>query len=124
MRYTIWILCIVPVVLWTLSIQEYALSETGGESRTGESVVDVGNKICPVTGTKVSGSYFVTYQGKRYGLCCPMCEEMFLKDPDKYIARLFQLEPQLQESMSMPASTSTSIGTGTEHGSMPHETTN
>ena len=57
------------------------------------SVVDAGNKFCPVSGDKVSdkaGS--VEYQGKRYGLCCAMCGGKFKKNPDKYIAKMMERE--------------------------------
>jgi YHS domain-containing protein len=53
-----------------------------------KGVVDVGNKLCPVSGDPVSGKNFVTYKGKRYGLCCPQCKKPFLKEPDKYIAKM------------------------------------
>src|SRR3989338_8081476 len=55
---------------------------------TSTSTIDVGNKMCPVSGDKVSGKDFVEHQGKKYGLCCPMCAKDFKKDPQKYIARL------------------------------------
>lgn len=47
-------------------------------------VTDAGNKMCPVSGGPVSGKDFVTYGGKKYGLCCAGCEKEFLKDPAKY----------------------------------------
>jgi len=47
---------------------------------------DVGNKICPVMGEKVSGKDFYEYNGKRYGLCCSMCPATFAGDPEKYSA--------------------------------------
>jgi YHS domain-containing protein len=50
--------------------------------------VNVGNKFCPVTGEKVSGSDTVEYQGKVYNLCCAMCKDTVLADPAKYIARV------------------------------------
>ncbi|MFZ5801609.1 MAG: hypothetical protein ACOY3K_00650 [Candidatus Omnitrophota bacterium] len=50
------------------------------------AIVDVGNKLCPVLGGEVNGKDFVVYEGKRYGLCCPMCKGVFEKDPVKYIA--------------------------------------
>jgi YHS domain-containing protein len=53
-----------------------------------EGIVEAGNKTCPISGEKVSGADFVVYDGKRYGLCCAGCKEMFLKDPDKYINKL------------------------------------
>ncbi len=56
------------------------------------SLMDVGNKFCPVSGDKVSGKHFVEYQGKRYGMCCPMCEKDFKKNPAKYIAKMKKQE--------------------------------
>jgi len=50
------------------------------------SVADEGNKICPVTGQKVDGKNFSVYNGKRYGMCCPMCAATFKADPKKYSA--------------------------------------
>ena len=63
--------------------QAFATKET---AQTG--IVDAGNKLCPVSGDPVSGTNFVVYQGKRYGLCCPMCRKSFLKDPEKYLAQM------------------------------------
>jgi YHS domain-containing protein len=67
--------------------QIFAAKET---AQTG--IVDAGNKLCPVSGDPVSGTNFVVYQGKRYGLCCPMCEKPFLSDPAKYIAKMEKQE--------------------------------
>lgn len=52
-----------------------------------ESAVDVGNKICPVTGDKIDPKSKVTYeyQGKIYHFCCSMCIPEFKKNPGKYI---------------------------------------
>ncbi|MGE5280325.1 MAG: YHS domain-containing protein [Deltaproteobacteria bacterium] len=49
---------------------------------------NVGNTICPVTGSVVEepGKYTVEYNGKVYNLCCPSCKETFLADPEKYAA--------------------------------------
>ena len=54
------------------------------KAQTG--IVDAGNNMCPVMGGPVSGKDFVVYQGKRYGLCCPMCAAAFKADPGKYSA--------------------------------------
>ena len=60
-------------------------------------LVEVGNKICPVSGEKVpgpgeksamGGPAKFEYNGKIYNLCCKMCKKDFLKDPDKYIAKV------------------------------------
>ncbi|OGW82067.1 MAG: hypothetical protein A3G33_04790 [Omnitrophica bacterium RIFCSPLOWO2_12_FULL_44_17] len=59
-------------------------------------VKDVGNKFCPVSGEPVSGTDFFMYEEKRYGVCCPMCEAMFKKDPAKYIKAMEEKEPNLK----------------------------
>ena len=58
--------------------------------------VEVGNKICPVSGDKVpdlgekgtmgDNPVKMEYKGKIYNLCCPMCVKDFKKDPEKYSA--------------------------------------
>ncbi len=50
------------------------------------AVVDAGNTTCPVGGEKVSGKDFVEVEGKRYGLCCPMCADKLKKHPEKYLS--------------------------------------
>jgi YHS domain-containing protein len=56
--------------------------------KASAGVVNVGNKMCPVSGDPVSGKDFVVYKGKRYDLCCPMCKKPFSKDPEKYVAKV------------------------------------
>lgn len=59
----------------------------------GAKAVEVGNKICPVSGDKIpvpgekSAMGEVVkyeYNGKIYNLCCTMCIKDFKKDPEKY----------------------------------------
>ena len=78
----------VVVAAVLISGAAYAASNMGAGSATQEkkAVVDVGNKTCPVSGDKVSGVNFYEYNGKRYGLCCPLCEPAFKADPEKYSA--------------------------------------
>ena len=55
------------------------------------SAVEVGNKICPVSGEKVDDHgkpYKIEYMGKIYNLCCSMCEKDFKKDSAKYISKI------------------------------------
>ncbi|HAJ57059.1 MAG TPA: hypothetical protein DCL35_04740 [Candidatus Omnitrophica bacterium] len=71
--------------------QEEAVTETGAMPAVEEAVtgvVNVGNKVCPVTGLKIKnlGEYTVEHEGEVYNLCCPECKEQFLADPAKYIA--------------------------------------
>jgi len=71
-----------------ISSAAYAASDTAANSieKKKAPIVDAGNKICPVMGEKVSGKDFYEYNGKRYGLCCPMCPATFAGDPEKYSA--------------------------------------
>src|SRR5665213_2650859 len=49
--------------------------------------IEVGNKICPVTGNKVGEMgppIKHEYNGKIYNLCCGMCPRTFDRDPAKY----------------------------------------
>jgi YHS domain-containing protein len=69
-------------------------------TKINANIVNVGNKLCPVSGDPVSGHNFVVYQGKRYGLCCPKCRKPFLADPEKYIA-------QMEAKEKVPASAAT-----------------
>src|SRR3989338_1601270 len=54
------------------------------------SSVEVGNKICPVSGDKIAEGKEVKieYKSKVYNLCCPMCKKDFLKSPEEYIKKL------------------------------------
>ena len=57
---------------------------------TTTHLIQVANKICPVSGDKVAGSKMgdkpvnIEYNGKLYHLCCPMCIKDFKKNPEKY----------------------------------------
>lgn len=48
------------------------------------------NTICPVMGTAVDKNFFIEYEGKKVYFCCDGCDEMFLKEPEKYLAKLPQ----------------------------------
>ncbi len=51
--------------------------------------IDVGNKICPVSGSPVGDSKEVyEYKGKIYHLCCNKCPKEFQKDPEKYVKKV------------------------------------
>jgi YHS domain-containing protein len=66
----------------------YAASDMTASSTEQKktTVIDVGNKICPVMGGEVDGKTFYVYKGKRYSLCCPGCDATFASDPEKYSA--------------------------------------
>lgn len=54
------------------------------------AAVDVGNKICPVTGDKIDpkSNFTYEYKGKVYHFCCPMCVPEFKNNPAKYIEKI------------------------------------
>jgi YHS domain-containing protein len=66
---------------------------------TKEKAINVGNKICPVSGEKIDSSgmkaVIYEYQGKIYNFCCSMCVEEFKKNPEEYIKKI---EKELSES--------------------------
>ncbi len=69
--------------------QAPAAAETS--AATAAAPIEVGNKICPVSGEKIKknamgGPVTIEHNGKMYGLCCSMCIKDFKKDPDKYAA--------------------------------------
>ena len=55
-----------------------------GKGKKG--LVNAGNTVCPVMGTKVAPgrSLTVEYKGKLYNVCCPICVKEFKQDPAKY----------------------------------------
>lgn len=81
------LIAIVLVALFSVAGFTMAQEE---ESMVSEApaVVNVGNKVCPVTGLKIGnpGEYTVEKDGKVYNLCCPDCKEKFLAEPSKYTA--------------------------------------
>ena len=92
---------LLAVALWVMFLTPVAASQIHAvEKATQAGVVDVGNKLCPVSGDTVSGKNFVIYEGKRYGLCCPMCEAPFRKNPEKYIAAMQQGKPATGMAMT------------------------
>lgn len=50
-------------------------------------------KTCPVMGSAINTSMFTEYKGKKVYFCCAGCEEKFVKEPEKYLAKL----PQFNE---------------------------
>jgi len=43
-------------------------------------------------GNPINKDFFVTYKGKKVYFCCPGCDDIFLKDPEKYIDKLPQFK--------------------------------
>ena len=62
-------------------------------TEANSKAVEVGNKICPVSGDKIpvpgekgdmGEAVKYEYNGKIYNLCCKMCVKDFKKNPAKY----------------------------------------
>ncbi len=73
---------------------EQGATETTKQT-AAERTVNVGNKICPVSGEKIEEKTKTTYAyaGKIYNFCCASCIDDFKKDPEKYIKKV---EEELQ----------------------------
>ena len=76
---------LLPICVNAQEAQPTPSAEVAVESQP----VEVGNKLCPVSGEAVGTAGMepqkVTYKGKVYNLCCAMCAMDFNKDPEKYI---------------------------------------
>lgn len=104
--------CIWTVLITLLFCVEYVFAEEGRDhehmgSMMGHmasetsSAVEVGNKICPVSGEeieKMGTTAQYEYKGKIYNFCCTGCIEEFKKDPEKYID---VVEQQMVQHMKM-----------------------
>ena len=98
-----------PTLILAEEGQEYAnhghaMEATAGnvaapaaDTKATAEAVEVGNKICPVSGEKVpepgakgdmGEAVKYEYNGKIYNLCCKMCIKDFKKDPEKYIKKV------------------------------------
>ena len=54
-----------------------------------------GQSMCPVmTKNPINPDIFVEYQGKKVYFCCDDCKDEFLKNPEKYVAKLPQFQKQ------------------------------
>ena len=78
---------------------EHGVTETSKEPVSAEAI-NVGNKICPVSGEKIEEKTKTTYEyeGKIYNFCCASCIDKFKKDSGKYIKKVEQeLQAESQE---------------------------
>ena len=97
---------------------EPMMDQQEGTEKKAEAV-EVGNKICPVSGDPIGGDgdgdeddmETVTYEynGKIYNLCCKACTKDFKKDPEKYskiaddeVAKAKMMEDQAQDGEDHP----------------------
>lgn len=61
-----------------------------GEEAVETTTNTVEQTTCPVMGGKINKDVSVEYEGKKVYFCCGGCDDKFLADPDKYVAKLPQ----------------------------------
>jgi YHS domain-containing protein len=85
-----------------LSFAQHEHSERYAAGVPAQETVNIGNKICPVSGEKIDEKIKATYEyeGKVYNFCCAMCIDEFKKGPQKYIKKV---EEELQVPSKGPA---------------------
>lgn len=44
--------------------------------------------LCPVMAGKINPNLYTDYKEQRIYFCCPVCLELFKKDPEKYLKKL------------------------------------
>lgn len=97
------IIIVIAALLFIFGTTGLSFAETDTQAQTEavtqaatEEIINVGNKICPVSGEKIDeamGPVTYEYEGKIYNFCCEMCIDEFKKDPQKYIKKV---EEELQ----------------------------
>lgn len=88
------------LVLGGSTVKAETISQEINVTAQVDKPVDVGNKICPVSGEKIDPKFKETYEynGKIYNFCCAMCIDTFKSNPDKYIKKVKEeLESQSKE---------------------------
>ena len=83
--------------------------------------VNVGNKICPVSGERVGQGGMkpetYEYKGKIYNFCCAMCIDTFKSNPEKYIKKV---EEELKSQLKEENTNTTNESSKTMHEGMSH----
>lgn len=91
----------------TLGLTSTALAAGEAVTDTTETMdtMDMGNKICPISGEAVGGKmgepFVVEYKGHKINLCCEMCKKDFEKDPELYMQKIH--EQMMEEGEKMEA---------------------
>lgn len=92
-------ICATAVVVSTINLANAA--DTGASK---EKVKPYTLDYCVVSGEKLGGSmgkpHTITYKGREIKFCCPGCEKVFKKDPDKYIKKIEEAEKSKSKSSS------------------------
>jgi YHS domain-containing protein len=80
------------LVLTMVSITGCKEKSEPGEIPEAESIAAeaIEQTRCPVMDGAINKELYAEYKGKKVYFCCPGCEEKFLEEPEKYIAKLPQ----------------------------------
>src|SRR3989338_3683058 len=68
-------------------MEQGSMTESEATDVFSPDAVEVGNKICPISGKVVDlmgEGIKYEYNGKIYNFCCKMCLKDFKQDPEKY----------------------------------------
>lgn len=91
-RKVVMVAAVVAVVgVGALAAAEEAVStQAAGAETQVVAAVNVGNKVCPISGEKIDEAKKATveYEGKIYNLCCADCKAKFLADPAAAITKV------------------------------------
>ena len=84
------IVCVGTFLFGTVGLSYSQQEEKDDMSQVMAQKIEVGNKICPVTGEEIDEKTKATYEyeGKVYNFCCVMCIDTFKNDPQKYIRKV------------------------------------
>lgn len=68
-----------------LYTKAYLTRPDGTTAGYGETVLELDNERCPVSGEEAGRTDFINYNATKIYLCCPGCDAEFLSDPDRYL---------------------------------------
>ena len=131
MKKTFLLLIVLGAAFLLNSQSVFTQSITQEDAPTAEKTkaVNVGNKVCPVSGEKIDEKLKATYEyeGKIYNFCCTACIEEFKKDPEKYIKKVEEElsaknkeQKEEMQGMGMMQGEGSSMGMSEEHGHHHH----
>ncbi len=105
---------------FVLGIANFSFAQDAAKQASVAKAVDVGNKVCPVSGEKINEKLKVTYEynGKIYNFCCTSCIDDFKKDPEKYIKKV---DEELKEGAAEEAKEGKAAMPGSEMPMGMHE---
>ena len=64
---------------------EHPTSKSEGEEAATQ---EIAQEKCPVMGLPINEDVCVDYKGRRIYFCCDGCDDKFMKNPEKYLAKL------------------------------------